>query len=376
MPVDLYGQPADLDELLALGVPVVEDAAHAAESRYRGRKVGSISDVTCFSALRDEEHRRRRGRADRDEPRRPRRRARRSARDAPRPRLALRHRRSRLQGEPPRRARVDRARAARQGRPRTPRSAPATSRSTRRASPTSTGSSRSRATRATCTRTTSSSSASTPRCGATRDDVPAGADRREHRHVDPLSAGAPADGVPRAARAAPAAAAGHRAGRRRGAVAAALAGALGRGRSRRGRGAAARPRALRRMKRALRIAATLVVSGAAVAYILTRRSTSGRRSHIIGSASVPWLAALGGAHARHGAADGVALAAAARVRGVHEQRAVADARVLRLVRRRAGAADVGRRRRVADLRDERAGTAGRSRRSPARCWSSGRSAGR
>ena len=49
VPVDLFGQPADLDELLALGVPVVEDAAHAAESRYRGRKVGAISDVTCFS---------------------------------------------------------------------------------------------------------------------------------------------------------------------------------------------------------------------------------------------------------------------------------------------------------------------------------------
>src|SRR5207248_8403805 len=48
-PVDLYGQPADLDPLLALGLPVVEDAAHAAEARYRGRKVGSISDVTCFS---------------------------------------------------------------------------------------------------------------------------------------------------------------------------------------------------------------------------------------------------------------------------------------------------------------------------------------
>jgi dTDP-4-amino-4,6-dideoxygalactose transaminase len=49
MPVDLYGQPADLDELTALGLPVVEDAAHAAESRHRGRKVGSISDLTCFS---------------------------------------------------------------------------------------------------------------------------------------------------------------------------------------------------------------------------------------------------------------------------------------------------------------------------------------
>ena len=49
LPVDLYGQPADLDPLLELGVPVVEDAAHAAESRYRGRKVGAIADVTCFS---------------------------------------------------------------------------------------------------------------------------------------------------------------------------------------------------------------------------------------------------------------------------------------------------------------------------------------
>jgi dTDP-4-amino-4,6-dideoxygalactose transaminase len=49
LPVDLAGQPADLDPLLELGFPVIEDAAHAAESSYRGRKVGSIADVTCFS---------------------------------------------------------------------------------------------------------------------------------------------------------------------------------------------------------------------------------------------------------------------------------------------------------------------------------------
>jgi dTDP-4-amino-4,6-dideoxygalactose transaminase len=49
LPVDLAGQPADLDPLLELGLPVVEDAAHAAESRYRGRKVGAIADATCFS---------------------------------------------------------------------------------------------------------------------------------------------------------------------------------------------------------------------------------------------------------------------------------------------------------------------------------------
>ena len=49
IPVDLYGQPADLDELIALGLPIVEDAAHAAESVYRGRKIGSVAHLTCFS---------------------------------------------------------------------------------------------------------------------------------------------------------------------------------------------------------------------------------------------------------------------------------------------------------------------------------------
>jgi len=49
MPVHLYGQPADLDPLWALGLPVVEDAAHAAESAYRGRKIGGLSQATCFS---------------------------------------------------------------------------------------------------------------------------------------------------------------------------------------------------------------------------------------------------------------------------------------------------------------------------------------
>jgi dTDP-4-amino-4,6-dideoxygalactose transaminase len=49
LPVDLAGQPCDLDSLLELRLPVVEDAAHAAEAVYRGRKVGSIADATCFS---------------------------------------------------------------------------------------------------------------------------------------------------------------------------------------------------------------------------------------------------------------------------------------------------------------------------------------
>jgi dTDP-4-amino-4,6-dideoxygalactose transaminase len=49
MPVHLAGEPSDLDPLHALGLPVVEDAAHAAETRYHGKKIGGLSDVTCFS---------------------------------------------------------------------------------------------------------------------------------------------------------------------------------------------------------------------------------------------------------------------------------------------------------------------------------------
>src|ERR1044072_9059308 len=45
-PVHLAGQPADLEPLWAHGVPVVEDAAHAVESEYRGRKVGEPSSTT------------------------------------------------------------------------------------------------------------------------------------------------------------------------------------------------------------------------------------------------------------------------------------------------------------------------------------------
>jgi dTDP-4-amino-4,6-dideoxygalactose transaminase len=49
LPVHLAGQPCDLDPIHALGLPVVEDAAHAFEGRYRGRKLGGLSDATCFS---------------------------------------------------------------------------------------------------------------------------------------------------------------------------------------------------------------------------------------------------------------------------------------------------------------------------------------
>ena len=49
VPVHLAGQPCDLDAIRALGFPVVEDAAHAVESAYRGRKIGALSEATCFS---------------------------------------------------------------------------------------------------------------------------------------------------------------------------------------------------------------------------------------------------------------------------------------------------------------------------------------
>jgi dTDP-4-amino-4,6-dideoxygalactose transaminase len=49
LPVHLAGQPADLDPLWAHGIPVIEDAAHAVESAYRGRKIGALSEATCFS---------------------------------------------------------------------------------------------------------------------------------------------------------------------------------------------------------------------------------------------------------------------------------------------------------------------------------------
>jgi dTDP-4-amino-4,6-dideoxygalactose transaminase len=49
LPVHLAGQPCDVDAVQALGLTVVEDAAHALESRYRDRKLGGLSDATCFS---------------------------------------------------------------------------------------------------------------------------------------------------------------------------------------------------------------------------------------------------------------------------------------------------------------------------------------
>ncbi len=53
MPVHFGGQACDLDEFAALagdiGAVVVEDAAHAFPTTYRGRSIGSIGDFTVFS---------------------------------------------------------------------------------------------------------------------------------------------------------------------------------------------------------------------------------------------------------------------------------------------------------------------------------------
>src|SRR6266566_1881856 len=53
IPVHLAGQPCDMDEIQALAqahhLRVIEDAAHALPSEYQGKRVGRISEFTCFS---------------------------------------------------------------------------------------------------------------------------------------------------------------------------------------------------------------------------------------------------------------------------------------------------------------------------------------
>ena len=53
IPVHLFGQPADMDPIMAIakkhGLVVIEDACQAHGSEYRGKRCGSIGQLGCFS---------------------------------------------------------------------------------------------------------------------------------------------------------------------------------------------------------------------------------------------------------------------------------------------------------------------------------------
>lgn len=54
MPVSLYGQAADMDEINAIAarhgnLPVIEDAAQSFGATYKGRKSGNLSSIGCTS---------------------------------------------------------------------------------------------------------------------------------------------------------------------------------------------------------------------------------------------------------------------------------------------------------------------------------------
>jgi dTDP-4-amino-4,6-dideoxygalactose transaminase len=53
IPVHMAGQPCDMDEILSIArkydLRVIEDAAHSLPAGYRGRTIGTIGDITCFS---------------------------------------------------------------------------------------------------------------------------------------------------------------------------------------------------------------------------------------------------------------------------------------------------------------------------------------
>ncbi len=53
LPVHMAGRSCDMDEIMKIAkkhnLYVVEDAAHALGAEYKGKKIGSIGDLTCFS---------------------------------------------------------------------------------------------------------------------------------------------------------------------------------------------------------------------------------------------------------------------------------------------------------------------------------------
>ncbi|MBN1800514.1 MAG: UDP-4-amino-4,6-dideoxy-N-acetyl-beta-L-altrosamine transaminase [Candidatus Lokiarchaeota archaeon] len=53
IPVHFTGQPCEMDEILEIAedhdLKIIEDAAHAIDAEYKGKKIGNISDMTIFS---------------------------------------------------------------------------------------------------------------------------------------------------------------------------------------------------------------------------------------------------------------------------------------------------------------------------------------
>lgn len=53
VPVHLYGRPVEMDKVMEIAkkhnLVVVEDAAHSIDAEYKGKKIGNIGDLTCFS---------------------------------------------------------------------------------------------------------------------------------------------------------------------------------------------------------------------------------------------------------------------------------------------------------------------------------------
>jgi dTDP-4-amino-4,6-dideoxygalactose transaminase len=53
LPVHFHGRAADMDALRSLArkhnLYLIDDAAHAIETRYHGKNIGTIGDITCFS---------------------------------------------------------------------------------------------------------------------------------------------------------------------------------------------------------------------------------------------------------------------------------------------------------------------------------------
>ena len=53
LPVHFAGRPCNMDHIMEIAqknnLLVTEDAAHAVEAKYKGKKIGNIGDMTCFS---------------------------------------------------------------------------------------------------------------------------------------------------------------------------------------------------------------------------------------------------------------------------------------------------------------------------------------